>query len=96
MPETVKESVFTSSLPKRKDHSELRKAVCQVIDLIADGTEFTSLELKDALSKLYPKFSNVFLETIMRYIRYYRRQEIICVSRAQSKYKKIQKETENE
>jgi hypothetical protein len=90
-----KSSVFASELPRKEHHADLRKSVCKAIDEMKDGTRFTAMELRRLAGRYCPKAETAFLETILRYMRYYRRMNVICISRSKALYEKVTFDKEN-
>jgi len=87
-----KVSPFCSSLPKKKAHKEIRKAVDKILDEMEIGQQFSGSELPIMCAAIEPLCKNTEGETIRRYMRYYRdrgRGNIVCIDRANSIYQKL-------
>ena len=90
-----KVSPFCSSLPKKKAHKEIRKAVDKVLDEMEIGQQFSGSELPILCAAIEPLCKNTEGETIRRYMRYYRdrgRGNIVCIDRMNGIYQKLAKE----
>lgn len=85
-------SPIYDGLPKKKHHKEIRIAVCKAIDSFEEGKKFTGEMLQEKAAEFYPEVSGKHLETIMRYMRAYRREECVCIDRSNSIYEKRMKE----
>lgn len=85
-------SPIFNELPKKKNHKEIRIAVCKAIDSFEEGKKFSGEMIQEKAAEFFPEISNKHLETIMRYMRKYRREECICVDRYNSIYQKKSKE----
>ena len=88
----MKSSVFCEGLPKKKNHKEIRIAVCKAIDSFEPGTKITGEMIQAKAAEFYPEIANKHLDTVMRYMRMYRREECICIDRYNSIYEKRLKE----
>lgn len=86
------DSVFCDELPKKKQHKEIRIAVCKAIDSFSDGQKITAEMIQSKASEFFPEVSNKHLETIMRYMRKYRREQCVCIDRYNAIYEKRSKE----
>ena len=85
-------SPFCMTLPKKKCHKEIRKAVDKVLDSMEIGQIFSGSDLPKMCAKIEPLCENTEGETIRRYMRYYRnrgRGQIICIDRQNSIYQKL-------
>lgn len=87
-----KVSPIYSELPKKKNHKEIRIAVCKAIDSFEVGTKITGEMIQEKAAEYFPEVSSKHLETVMRYMRKYRREECVCVDRYNSIYEKRAKE----
>lgn len=88
----MEKSPIFEGLPKKKCHKEIRLAVCKAIDSFEVGQKFNGKMIQKKASEFYPEIKKTYLETIMRYMRMYRREECVCVDRANSIYQKMAKE----
>lgn len=79
-------------LPKKKKHKEIRIAVCKAIDSFEDGQKITGEMIQEKAAEFFPEVKNKHLETVMRYMRKYRREQVVCVDRNNSIYEKRVKE----
>ena len=79
-------------LPKKKKHKEIRIAVCKAIDSFEDGEKFTGEMIHEKAAEYFPEIKNKYLETVMRYMRKYRREQVVCIDRNNSIYEKRTKE----
>lgn len=84
-------SVFCDELPKKKNHKELRIAVCKAVDSFDDGAKISAEMIQDRAAVFFPDASLKHLDTIMRYVRMYRREEVVCIDRHNSLYQKFSK-----
>ena len=87
-----KQSTFCEDLPRKKNHKEIRIAVCKAIDSFEDGQKFSGEMIQERAAQFYPECAGKYLETIMRYMRKYRREECVCVDRYNSIYQKMPKQ----
>ena len=85
-------SPIYSELPKKKQHKEIRIAVCKAIDSFDDGEKITGEMIQAKAAEFFPEINNKHLETIMRYMRKYRRDECVCIDRYNSIYQKRSRE----
>lgn len=90
--ETEKTAPFTDTLPRKKNHKEIRIAVCKAIDSFEDGKKITAEMIQDKAAEFFPEIRQKHLETVMRYMRAYRRNECVCIDRRNSIYEKRAKE----
>lgn len=93
---TELKSTFTRDLPRKKKHKEIRVAVCKAIDEMEIGQKFSSLDLYEQVMVNCPELKMLFLETVLRYARMYRRDKFQCVDRSNSLYIRIQEEVQDE
>lgn len=87
-----KVSPIYRELPKKKKHKEIRIAVCKAIDSFDVGTKITGEMIQKKAAEYFPEVANKHLDTIMRYMRMYRREECVCIDRYNSIYEKRAKE----
>ena len=80
--------MFCNELPKKKNHKEIRIAICKAIDSFEVGEKITGEMIQNKASEYFPEIKNKHLETVMRYMRKYRRDNCICVDRYNSIYEK--------
>ncbi len=85
-------SPIFEGLPKKQKHKEIRIAVCKAIDSFEVGQKFNGKMIQEKAAEFYPEIKNKYLETIMRYMRMYRRDVCVCIDRANSIYQKKAKE----
>ena len=88
----MEKSPIYEGLPKKKKHKEIRIAVCKAIDSFEDGEKFNGKMIQSKAAEFYPGIKEAYLETIMRYMRMYRRDVCVCVDRCNSIYQKMPKE----
>lgn len=88
----MESSLIFDNLPKKKCHKEIRIAVCKAIDSFEIGQKFNGKMIQEKAAEFYPEIKNKYLETIMRYMRKYRREECVCIDRSNSIYQKMAKE----
>jgi hypothetical protein len=79
-------------LPKKKKHKEIRIAVCKAIDSFEVGQKMTGEMIQEKAAEFFPEISNKHLETIMRYMRAYRRDQCVCIDHYNGIYEKRAKE----
>lgn len=92
----MEKSPIFEGLPKKKQHKEIRIAVCKAIDSFEVGQKFNGKMIQKKAAEFYPGIKKTYLETIMRYMRMYRREECVCIDRANSIYQKRVKEITND
>lgn len=80
--------IMCEDLPKKSNHKELKIAVCKAVDSYDDGDIITPEMLQKKVISFYPDANKTFLETIMRYVRKYRRENVICFDKRNSLYRK--------
>jgi hypothetical protein len=67
----------------------MSEAVRIVIDLYPAGHLFHGNELKNDVVKIYPPAENMYVDTIQRKMRRWRRAHVRCVDNNKSLYEKV-------
>lgn len=65
------------------------KAVREVIRAMPQGERFTGWELKEKCVALYPELKNVYVDTLLREMREYCKEQYQLISRSESLYEKV-------
>ena len=64
-------------------------AVKIAIDNMPEGKEFNGWELKREVVKLYPHARRCYVDTVLRCARKARRDNLLCINRRESLYRKV-------
>jgi chorismate synthase len=67
----------------------MSEAVRIVIDRYPDGHRFHGNELKNDVVEIYPPAINMYVDTIQRKMRRWRRGQVRCVDNNKSLYEKV-------
>lgn len=89
-------SPFCETLPKKKRHKEIQRAVGKVLANIEVGKVFSGYtDFPRWCAEAEPLCKAVDGETLRRYLRYFRQRKlanIVCIDKQNGLYKKLSKE----
>ena len=67
----------------------MAEAVRQVIDRMEVGTQFHGNELKNMVVRIFPKARYMYVDTIQRAMRKWRRDKVKCICNHKSLYEVV-------
>ena len=78
-----------SLLRKAQTIKSMSEAVRMVIDKYPVGHEFHGNELKRDVVRIYPLARYMYVDTLQRRMRRWRRDQVQCINKPKSLYKKV-------